>query len=208
MIALCPRHAAVAAALLWLIALPVAWHAIMKPQADPCADPAALDVARFARVASESVVATVTIPDRGGAPTQGKLLTDRNWKAGPLWTIERTWDVSRSYFAPPGMFSFASSEDVDRVHGGGTLPIRVRGGRNARFAHLTVYLYVLGNRPVERPWVGSLRRAFEQLLHGTLPLTVLLAEGDATVENEDPHRALLVEWVRAAWSRYREVCGP
>lgn len=210
MIELSSRHALPLAALLWLLALPIAYHAIEEPRVEDCAAPEELEVPRFASVTSGGVLASVRVDPKGGAPRDGKLLnTGLDWKNGPLWTVVRSWDPGEAYFAPPGLFSFdnpdARTETLD-ANGHARLPVQHRSFVSERWTNSALYLYVLGGEPVARPLLARLRRAPEQLWRGTLPLTVILVEADFDTARSDEHRALLLDWIRAAWSRYREVC--
>ena len=71
----------------------------------------------------------------------------------------------------------------------------------------SAYLYIFAGRPIRFPILASLQNAFPQLLGGTLPLTVLLSEGDSRPRYAEKNERILVEWIRSAWYRYQEVCG-
>jgi hypothetical protein len=205
------RHSLLALVAVWVCAAAVAFHAVAKPRADDCASPGALlapDL--FANTVPGSATATRQ-GKRAFAENRGEVLTDDRWRAAPRWRLLRTYDLKGSYFAPSGLFSMVSPEDRDwvvtRSAGGRELPIHVRVDDTAGYANVAAYLYVFAGEPVARPFTASLREALPQLLAGALPLTVLLAEGDAELDRAEVSQELLVDWVRSAWVEYEAACG-
>lgn len=212
MILVSGRHALPVAIGLWLALVPVAYHGIVRPTAEDCADPAALAVTRFLPPPDGETVARL-VPGRDGAPAaHGKLETRLSWQAGPVWTVARTDDLGESYFVPPGHFSLSSPKEeatvVEREAGGVALPIHLRVEQFGEYANIGAHLYIFDGRPIRTPFIASLRKAFDQLVHGTLPLTAIVVEGDARVTPDRDHEALLVDWLVSAWGRYQEVCRP
>jgi hypothetical protein len=203
------RHAWPAALVAWLGVVPVAYHGLARPTADDCADPAALELARF-RARTPELRPKVQRPRDGGTPRYGEFDSRLEWKSGPLWRLARTRDLGESYFVPPGHFSLSSPLEEVRVvmheQDGQRLPVHLRVEEFGGYANLGAHLYVFGGRPVETPLLASLRRTLEQLVGGTLPLTAIVVEGDARVTPDRRHEAALVRWLGAAWARYREVC--
>lgn len=212
MIRVSGRHALPVAIGLWLALGPVAYHGIVRPTAEDCADPAALAVTRFRPRPGGGTVARL-VPAKDGRPARhGKLQTRLTWTADPFWTVARTHDLGESYFVPPGHFSLSSPQEkawvVEREAGGVALPIHLRVEQFGEYANIAAHLYIFDGRPIRTPFSASLRRAFDQLVGGTLPLTAIVVEGDARVTPGRDHEALLVDWLVSAWGRYQEVCRP
>jgi hypothetical protein len=193
----------------WLGVVPVAYHGLARPVADDCADPAALELARF-RAWTPELRARVLRPRDGGDPSYGDFDSRLDWKSGPRWRVVRTRDLGESYFVPPGHFSLSSPVEQVRVvmheQDGTRLPVHLRVEEFRGYANIAAHLYVFGGRPVTTPLLASLGRTVEQLSAGTLPLTAIVVEGDARVTPDRRHEAALVRWLGAAWARYREVC--
>jgi hypothetical protein len=211
MITISGRHTLPAIVALWLLAIPIGYHALARPRVDDCADPARLGVPDFLPRSAgvnphpdEARMEVITWND-------GELLTDRPWKTNPRWRIVRAYDLAKFYFAPPGTFTYVSPEDtvsvVVREANGVDLPIHVRVYDSGKSSNVTAYLYVFGGRPVRRPFVASLENAIRQLAGGALPLTLIVVEGDSTTEHAQENEEFLIDWIRSAWIELDAVCG-
>ena len=212
MIPISGRRAMLAVAALWLLAIPIWYHALARPRVDDCADPARLRVPDFLPLA----VGVDRNPRDGHmqmiAWNDGELLIDRPWVKEPRWRIVRAYDLDKFYFEPPGTFTYLYPEDtrsvVVRKANGVDLPIHLRVEDAGESRNATVYLYVFGGRPVRVPFVASLRNAFRQLVGGALPLTMILVEGGSATEHAQENEEILVDWMRSAWIELDGVCSP
>jgi len=208
-IALSSRFALPTALALCLLLAPVVYHGLQRPRVEDCADPAALEIGRFAP-ASERTRAQVAPARGGGAHRFGSLETGLPWKNDPLWNVVRSYDLGESYFLPPGRLSLSSGLEESRVVvrevDGTQVPVHLRVERLGDYVNVAAHVYVFGGRPVRTPLLASLREAWPQLLHGTLPLTSIVAEGDARASLAPQMEDVLVEWLLSAWSQYDEVC--
>jgi hypothetical protein len=208
-IGLSGRYALPTALVLWVLLLPVAYHGIVRPQAEDCADPAALEITRFAPASSRARAKPASAL-RPGERSFGELVTETRWKNDPIWNLVRTYDLGQSYILPPGRLSLSSSleesslqvREVDGVE----VPVHLRVETFGVYANIAAHVYVLGGRPVRSPFLASLALAWPQLLHGTLPLTSIVVEGDAPATFRREREALLVEWLLSAWSHYEDAC--
>lgn len=211
MIPLSGRQAWPAAIALWMGVVPVAYHGLLRPRADDCAHPAALELARF-RADSEQLRARLERPRDDSEPRHGVFDSRLDWRSGPYWRVARSWDLGESYFLPPGDLSLSSPQEeawlVMHEQDGVGLPVHVRVERSGSLANIAAHLYVFDGRPIATPLLASLRRTFAQLIGGTLPLTAIVVEGSARVTPDRRHETALVEWLGSAWRRYAEVCRP
>ena len=212
MISISGRRALPAIVALWLLAIPIGYHALARPRVDDCADPARLRVPDFLpRSAGVNPHPDATFKEMI-AWNDGELITDRPWTMKPRWRIVRAYDLAKFYFAPLGTFTYVFPEDtvsvVVREANGVDLPIHVRVDDSEKILNVTVHLYVFGGRPVRRPFVASLRNAIRQLVGGALPLTVILVEGDFPAERAQEYEEILIDWIRSAWIELDGVCNP
>jgi hypothetical protein len=74
--------------------------------------------------------------------------------------------------------------------------------------HLAIALFVADGRPVDSVLRPQLGRIGQQLVRGTLPLTMYAADGWAPVGQEDAIARALQAWLADAWKHHRRVCGP
>jgi hypothetical protein len=205
------RHSLLAVIAVWACAVVTGFHGLVGPRVEDCAAPAAL-LSRelFARSVAGST--TAGSPEKYAfAQNEGRIPTRDPWRNEPRWRLLRTYDLTRSYFAPPGLFSMVSPEDRDHVvtrdAGGRELPIHVRVDDSAGYTNVAAYLYVFAGEPVAHPFVASLGAALPQVLAGALPINVLVAEGDVENDRAAGGQETLVDWVRSAWLEFDSVCG-
>jgi hypothetical protein len=211
MISVSGRHALPAVVALWLLAIPIGFHALGPPHADDCADPARARAADFLPLSTGVNPDPVNLRIPVIASSDGELSTGRPWIQKPRWRIVRTYELAKFHFTPPTTFTHTFPEDkasiAVREANGVDLPIHVRVDESGEFRNLTAYLYVFGGRPVRRAFVASLRDAIRQFLGGKLPLTLILVEGDSAIEHARENEEFLVDWIRSAWIEFDGVCG-
>ena len=211
MISISGRHALPAIVALWLLAIPIGYHALSHPRVDDCADPARVSAADFVPLSAGVNPDPVNPRFEVITWSDGELSTGRPWIRKPRWRIVRTYELAKFYFTPQGTFTYVFPEDKTSIAvrgaNGVDLPIHVRVDESGRYRNLTAYLYVFGGRPVRSFFVASLQGAIRQLVGGRLPLTVILVEGDSTVEHARENEEFLVDWIRSAWIELDGVCG-
>jgi len=212
MIPVSGRYTLPAIVALWLLAIPIGYHAMSHSRVDDCADPARVRVADFLPLSAGVNPDPVNPRIEVIAWSDGELLSDRPWMRKPRWRIVRTYERGKFYFAPLGTFTYTFPEDETSVAvreaNGVDLPIHVRVDDSGGFPNLTAYLYVFGGRPIRSPFVASLRDAIRQLVGGELPLTMILVEGDSVVEHARENEEFLVDWIRSAYIELDAVCSP
>lgn len=196
-----------------VLALPPMYHAVARPKAISCTNPEATLAANFMPDAKKQEA--VSLPFDGYIDgTIGRLRLPGNWTKRPRFRVTRTYDLDRYYFLPMDNFTNIFSEDVIETIvvevDGVALPLHLRLDESGAGAVsiLTVYFYVFDGKPVVNPFWGSLRAAIPQILHGKLPLTMILANGQSQTEDADTARATLINWAQRAWTAYDQTCNP
>jgi hypothetical protein len=211
MIPLSARNALPVIVVMFLLAIPIGYHALLRPRVDDCSNPARLQEPNLLPLSTRD-----NDPSRkphvytaeGG---QGVLRIDRPWKIRPRWEIGRSYDLSGFYFGPPGFFSHFFPGGTVRMPArdasGAELPIHTIVDDSEGFRHFAAYLYVFAGRPVRHPVIASLRHAIPQIIRGALPLNMILVEGGSAFEHAEENEEILLDWMRSAWLEFDEVCG-
>ena len=91
---------------------------------------------------------------------------------------------------------------------GQAVPVQEVRTASEGVTHLAVALFVSDGRPIDSVLGSQLGRIGQQLVRGTLPLTMYAADGWAPVGQEDPIAKALQAWLADAWKHHRRVCGP
>lgn len=212
MIPVSGRHALPAILALCVLAIPTGYHSLLRPRVDDCADPARLRAPDFLPGSAGVNPHQRRGPREMISWSDGELATDRPWIQSPRWRIARAYDLANFYFDPPGLFSRVYPEDVNslevREANGVDLPIHVLVGDSDGFMNIAAYLYVFAGRPVRDPFFASLHNAIRQFVGGTLPLTLVLVEGDSKIEHAQEAEEILIDWIRSAWIALDGVCSP
>ena len=94
--------------------------------------------------------------------------------------------------------------DVD----GESVPIQVARAHARGVTQVAVSLAIYDRSPVTSILGRQIATAAQQLVHGTLPLTLYTVDGFAHPGEEEQIEGPAREWLAAAWRRYREVCTP
>ena len=213
MIPISSRGAFPLALALAVLALPQAYHAVARPTAISCANPEATLAVNFMPDARKQKAVSLSF-DGYIDGTIGRLRLPGKWTKRTRFRVTRTYDLDRYYFVPRGNFTNIFSEDVIETIvvevDGVALPLHLRldESASASVSILTVYFYVLDGKPIVNPFWGSLRAAIPQILHGKLPLTMILANGQSETKDADAARATLIDWAQRAWTAYDQTCNP
>jgi hypothetical protein len=91
---------------------------------------------------------------------------------------------------------------------GETVPVQGVRTTSDGVTHLAVALFVSDGRPIDSAFGPQLNKLGQQLIRGTLPLTMYAADGWAPVGQEDAIAKSLQAWLADAWKHHRRVCGP
>ena len=212
MIAVSRRYALPVLGMAVLAAIPIGLHAVVAPVADPCRDAAAL-------LASERIgegLVSGRRPATTGAPDEGQIdgeLPPADHVSSMIFRVSRGSAPSAYYGAGPvqafdNTFTMdADGELVELDAGDARLPIHWLEDALAPNFRVRVYFYVLDGRPVAHPFPAGLAIAGRQLLGGTRPVTLFVFRAEGRAVATEAMRRNAREWLRAAWQRYREVCG-
>ena len=211
-----PRYALPVLAMLSLTLVLVLSHALHPRYVDDCANPEALLATamieryrtpraewkeHWARHRPDRVQwseATVPFGENGKNPLH--LLIIRSFRAASL--SRRPIGLLPDLFQP----EHRNSSHVER--GSTRLPIHRVYDDTRAFTHIAAYFFVYAGRPVNNPFLAQLRSAATQIVRGTRPLTLLLAEGSSPSGQLEALEERLEEWLIAAWDYYRSVCTP
>ena len=209
MTTLSTRYAVPLLVLLALALAPVAHHALVDRTLDDCADPAAL---------LDTTAIEGSTPSHQHDTGRWSLI---QWTQGDVDTrglkipamryhVVRSFEPARLALGPtetlvtPINFSPARLRWVEAD--GERLPVHSVYVHSWSGSRVATYLFAYGDRAVENPFGAGLGNAISQLWSGTQPLTLFVIDGAAS-----PKRVVLaeqrqVDWLVAAWQRYREVC--
>ncbi len=142
--------------------------------------------------------ATVPFGANGKHPLH--LLIIRSFQVGSF--SNRPIGLLREPFEP-------ERQEITRVaHDSAHLPIHRVYDDTRASTRMAAYLFVYGGHVVENPFLAQLRSAPAQIVVGTRPLTLFLAEGSSPPGELELLEERLEEWLIAAWDFYRSVCAP
>jgi hypothetical protein len=213
LIAVSRRHAGAVLAMAALAAVPLGWHAIAAPVADPCRDPHALLASQ--RIGGGRV--GDRRPDkagrRGAGWIGGEIPSPTADVNSMIFRVSRGFDPFAFYGSGPLTAldpDFVLDERPERVDldaGGENLPVYWLEDAPLRDFRLRAHVYVLGSRPVAHPFPAGLAVWPQQLRNGTLPVTLFMFRAVGRASAADAMRRDARDWLRAAWQHYREMCG-
>jgi hypothetical protein len=205
------RYSGAALVLLAIAMLAVARHRVGVARFDPCANPAQLfHLAAYGRDYSigehfghgddypqQRIDGTVQ-----PAPSGARALSFRVTRSDEPYPI-----YHQTYLIVPPLPEDRTELRELRV-GSDRLPVyRVFDDWRGDF-RLTRYFFVLGVQPVRHPLSGGIAIAWQQLIHGTQPVTVFAVNGDGRTESLPAMEEAADAWLAAAWSEFRRVCLP
>jgi len=205
------RYSGAALVLLAIAMLAVARHRVVAARFDPCANPAQLfHLAAYGHDYSigehfgtgdvhpqQRIDGTVSL-----APPGARALAFRVTRSDEPFPI-----YNQTYLIVPPLPEDRTELRELRV-GSDVLPVyRVFDDWRGDF-RITRYFFVLGVEPVRHPLSGGIAIAWQQLIHGTQPVTVFAVNGDGRTESLPAVEAAAEAWLSAAWSEFRRVCRP
>ncbi len=208
MTVLSPRHARWLVVLLGLCLVPVVAVELRPRRRDDCRNP-------------DMLLATVLIPGSKPRPTPRDRRSEDviQWSEGELenpvlprrplrFYIVRSFD--RAYTSPVRLLgksidaeSVTSESVATRV---GELPIGVAVDHTRAPSRILAWAYVFDGRAVASPFLSIVSSAPQQLLLGTLPLSLLLIEGVAPEDGAERVVTAAKAWLAAAWEHVAVAC--
>jgi len=211
-IAVSSRHALGVLVLAAAAAIPIGWHAILAPTNDPCRDPTAL-------LASERF-GEGRVTDRAARPSKhGATQITGEVRPNPPGVFSMAFRMARG-FQPTAFYGLMEVHEFDN-----SFPLDAPGdpvALDARGVRLPVrwledsfrlnfrvrgHFFVLDGQPVEYPFLVGLARAGDQLLGGTLPVTMFVFRAEGRETASDAMREHTRAWLRDAWEHYQKVCS-
>lgn len=210
MIPLARRFGGAALALLAIAVLAVALHGAFAARFDPCADPAQLlHLAAYGysyEVEERPAVAEMP-PQRW---IDGKLPPAPG--ASSLWFRVARADepfaiFSQSFLMVPHLPGDQIEVRELRV-GSDVLPVYRIYDDSLGDIRLTRYFFAQGVSPVAHPIASGIGRTWQQLVHGTLPVTAFAVSAAADARTLPAVEAAQEAWLSAVWSEFRRACGP
>jgi hypothetical protein len=102
----------------------------------------------------------------------------------------------------------AELDTVELPFEGGSIPIQEVRESSAGATHIAAALFVYDERPVGSLLHAQLQGIGQQLLRGTLPITMYVVDGLAPAEREDLVETPAQAWLLEVWKQHRMVCGP
>jgi len=206
-IALSPRFAGAAIALLAAAALPVCYHALAAPVTDDCANPQAFFGAARIGGASMAPLGGWMEGFEGG---DGRLSETSEYRI--YVRVVRTFSPSLMQVSPM-RFGFDETLHlhpgrVRRLEAGdAVLPVHWIFVEGPEATRIEAYSFVQGGVPVSSPLRSGLALALPQLVGGTRPVTVLIASGAATVDGRAAFTRAAERWFVSAWQQLEAACG-
>jgi hypothetical protein len=205
------RYSGAALVLLGIAVVAVGLHRTRAARFDPCANPAQLfHLAAYGHDYSigehfgtgdahpqQRIDGTVS-PEGAGARALAFRVT-RSDEPFPIY--------NQTYLMVPSLPE-DRTELRELLVGSDVLPVyRVFEDWRGDF-RLTRYLFVLGVEPVRHLLWGGIAIGWQQLIHGTQPVTVFAVNADGRTESLPATEAAAEAWLSAAWSEFRRVCRP
>lgn len=208
MIALSPRFAVAAAALLLCAAPPVWLHAIAAPVHDDCVAPQAFFASGHIAGAPVEPVELAK-----GAVTGAEGELPRPSRPPFSVRVLRTFEPVRLYSRPTsyGIRSelYLSGAETRRVPAGDdVLPVHWRTRRWSDRIEFEAYTLSQGGMPVRHPLRSGLALAARQLLSGTRPVDVFIVSGGGNVEDFEAMRGEAERWLARTWLAFEAACRP
>jgi hypothetical protein len=93
--------------------------------------------------------------------------------------------------------------DVD----GQRVPVRFEDQTARNMVHFAMYTFAYDGRPVASAFSTRMRSIFDELLHGSRPITLMAVSARTSRFRQEDVEARAEAWLRAAWSHYRDACG-
>lgn len=211
MIPLARRYGGAALAMLAIAVLAVALHGAFAARFDPCADPAQLlqldAYGRSYEVEERPAVAEMP-PQRWITGQLPLAVTGASPLSFRVAHAEEPFAIfSRPYLMMPRLPDDQIEVRELRV-GPDVLPVyRVFDDSLGDIA-LTRYFFAHGVSPVAHPIASGIGSAWQQLVHGTLPVTTFAVSVAADAETLPAVEAAQEAWLSAVWSEFRRACGP
>lgn len=192
----------VGAAAVWTVAL-------RDRRWDRCDDPAALANTLAIAGTDTAVPKPIGIKDGNFLWIHGKL------QPGPIGAfsyrvvrsdrpalLQTNWVGTIDFPMDPGEIS-----DERLSVDGLSVPIRIARSHFGQRTHVAATLSVYDRMPVASLLPQQLTTAPQQLVRGTLPLTLYVVDGFSLPGDEVQVEGPAREWLTAAWRRHREICG-
>ncbi len=179
---------------------------------DECRDPAALKAVHLVPGTTKTMERIYQLTSRrrqwtiGGAGRGGKndprigIRMVRDFELFSLW-LHPKQDLAGGFIP--------DEEHLEWIEtGAGRLAVHLEykfsGGRQK----LVAYAYIYGSEPVVSPFAAALRDSFRAVVGGTRPLTLLMTSGSVYHGQLPVMKTASLNWLAAAFERYRDVCGP
>ena len=208
MIPLARRHGGATLALLAIAVLAVALHGAFAARFDPCADPAQL-------VQLEAYGHSYAVEERPAVaemPPQrwidGKLPSGQF--GSPLWFRVARAEEPFAVFSQPFLMVPRLPEDRIEVRelrvGPDVLPVYRAFDDSLGDIRITRYFIAQGVSPVAHPILNGIGLAWQQLVHGTLPITAFAVSASADAQTLPAVEAAQEAWLSAVWSEFRRAC--
>ena len=203
MTTLSSRHAWRSITLLALASHPIVYHLARQPVHEDCADPDAFISAR--RLGGTRVVET--------SPALAKVQALEGRCLGETAGVRVARVVAPGEFmASPLDFGFEpqlyiGTGELRRIDAGGTeIPSRWHDSITPSRVFLEAYSYMQGGRATSHPLGTSAPLLWDQLLHGTRPLTVLIVGATGRPEDRERLEREMTATLAQTWQQLDEAC--
>ena len=212
MIPLAQRYSRSAIALLAIAVIAVALHRALAAHVDPCADPdRVLHLDAYGH--DYKVEEHLGTGDRYPQQRLDGTLPPAVPGGGELWFRVVRADEPFPIYSKSFLITLLLPEDRSELRelrvGSDALPVHRVFDDSLGKIRLTRYYVVHGVRPVAHLLRSGIATAWQQLLHGTLPVTVFVVTGTAeTAETLPAVEGAAEAWLSAAWSDFRAACRP
>jgi len=210
-IAVSSRHALAVLALAVVAAIPIGWHAIVAPTADPCRDPAALLASE--QIGQGRVIEPARPGERGAIHLTGRVEPNPPRVFSMIFRVSRGFEPE-SYYGLREVASLDHSLPLDTTgeqialeDGSASLPVLWLEDSIGSNFRVRGHFFVLDGQPVVHPFFAGLARAGSQLTGGTLPVTMFVFRAEGATSESEVMRDQTRAWLRDAWKHYQQVCS-
>lgn len=195
-------------ALLMAAAVPVNFHASTLPTQDDCVAPESFFGAQ--EIAGAKMKPTLDRKQNfdgadgilsidGEAPL--RVRTFRIYDAWRLYASPINYGFdTMSYLVPEKNRTLDAEGELLPIHWS-SYPTSVRN-----LVHVEAFMYVQGGVPTVHPLRSGLSLAFDQLLYGTRPLTVLMVSGERSPRDLESIERAMDRWFLDAWRQLEASC--
>lgn len=194
--------------MLLLFAVPIVFTEFHARRRDDCRDPALLFVTSLIEGSKPTGESMPSAPNDVIQWSYGQLENPQLPKSPLRFQIVRSYD--RSYTSMTQVLGTSIDPEVrviDRVPAAGIeVPIHLVIDNTRKPSRFVAWVYAVDGRPVENPSFSMIANAPQQLVRGSLPVTILMVDGLLIGEDPAPVTETAQRWLVSAWEHFAKAC--